>query len=107
MESCHLSILNALGLHARAAAKFVHTAGRFTAQVRVARGDREVDGKSIMGLLLLAAAQGSDIRITADGPDEADAIAALRALVERGFDEVPFDAAQGRPFDKAQGKPCA
>jgi phosphocarrier protein HPr len=97
VESCHLSILNALGLHARAAAKFVHTAGRFTAHIRVVRGDREVDGKSIMGLLLLAAAQGSAIRISADGPDEAEAIAALRALVECGFDEAPFDTAQGRP----------
>ena len=101
-----MSILNVLGLHARAAAKFVHTAGRFGAQVRVARGDREVDGKSIMGLLLLAAAQGSKIRISADGPDEADAIAALCTLVERGFDEGGGDAAQGRPFDKAQDEPC-
>ena len=89
MDACNLSILNALGLHARAAAKFVHTAGRFTAHIRVARGDREVDGKSIMGLLLLAAAQGSAIRISADGPDEAEAIAALCALVECGFDEAP------------------
>ena len=87
MEACDLPILNALGLHARAAAKFVHTAGRFTAHIRVARGDREVDGKSIMGLLLLAAAQGSSIRITADGPDESDAIAALCSLVMGGFDE--------------------
>jgi phosphocarrier protein HPr len=106
VETCHLSILNTLGLHARAAAKFVHTAGRFAAHVRVARGDREVDGKSIMGLLLLAAAQGSSIRISASGPDEADAIAALCSLVERGFDEGPADAALGRPFDKAEGGPC-
>lgn len=89
MTSCELPIQNALGLHARAAAKFVHTAGRFAAQVRVARGDREVDGKSIMGLLLLAAAQGSAIRITAEGPDEKAAVAALCTLVERGFDEAP------------------
>jgi phosphocarrier protein len=88
MTSCERSILNPLGLHARAAAKFVHTAGRFTAQIRVARGGREVDGKSIMGLLLLAANQGSAIIISADGPDEHDAIVALGALVERGFDEV-------------------
>jgi phosphocarrier protein HPr len=101
VESCNLSILNALGMHARAAAKFVHTAGRFAAHIRVTRGEREVDGKSIMGLLLLAAAQGSGIRITADGPDEAEAIAALCALVERGFDEAPFDPAQ----HKAQAKP--
>jgi phosphocarrier protein len=97
VEVCHLSILNTLGLHARAAAKFVHTAGRFAAHVRVARGEREVDGKSIMGLLLLAAAQGSKIRITADGPDESDAIAALCSLVERGFDEGAGEGIQGKP----------
>ncbi len=89
MTACDLSIPNVLGLHARAAAKFVHTAGRYASKIRVARAGREVDGKSIMGLLLLAASQGSAIRISADGPDEHDAIAALCALVERGFDEVP------------------
>jgi phosphocarrier protein len=104
MTSCSLSILNTLGMHARAAAKFVHTAGRFAAHIRVARGDREVDGKSIMGLLLLAAAQGSSIRITADGPDERDAIAALCRLVESGFDEGPADAAQARPVDGPRGR---
>jgi phosphocarrier protein HPr len=87
MQTCQLSISNALGLHARAAAKFVHKAGGFKAHIRVARGGREVDGKSIMGLLLLAAAQGSAIRISADGPDEAEAILALCALVQGGFDE--------------------
>jgi phosphocarrier protein len=89
MKSCEISISNSLGMHARAAAKFVHTAGRFAAHIRVGRGEREVDGKSIMGLLLLAAAQGSAIRISADGPDEHQAIAALCALIERGFDEAP------------------
>ena len=89
MKSCEISILNSLGMHARAAAKFVHTAGGFAAHIRVARGEREVDGKSIMGLLLLAAAQGSSIRITADGADEEQAISALCALIERGFDEAP------------------
>ena len=89
MESCNLSILNALGMHARAAAKFVHTAGRFSAHIHVARGEREVDGKSIMGLLLLAASRGSAITITADGPDEQAAVAALCALIERGLDEAP------------------
>jgi phosphocarrier protein len=96
MQTCDLAISNALGLHARAAAKFVHTAGRFACNVRVARGGREVDGKSIMGLLLLAAAQGTAIRISADGPDELDALAALCALVQRGFDEGPLDAVPGR-----------
>ena len=113
MKACDISILNALGMHARAAAKFVHTAGGFASHIRVARGDREVDGKSIMGLLLLAAAQGASIRITAEGPDEEAAINALCALIERGFDETAADAAQARPVakpqrgavDKAQDKP--
>ena len=96
MTACEVAILNPLGMHARAAAKFVHTAGGFQAHIRVARGEREVDGKSIMGLLLLAAAHGSSVRITADGPDEAQAIAALCALVERGFDETAAPPSQRR-----------
>jgi phosphocarrier protein HPr len=88
VQSCEIAISNALGLHARAAAKFVHTAGRFAAHIVVARGQREVDGKSIMGLLLLAAARGSAIRITADGADEAQALAALCDLIKRGFGET-------------------
>ena len=87
MQVCDLPILNALGLHARAAAKFVHTAGRFSAHIRVARGEREVDGKSIMGLLLLAAAKGSTITISADGADEQSAVEALVQLVQSGFGE--------------------
>jgi phosphocarrier protein len=83
-----VTIVNPLGLHARAAARFVHTASAFAARIRVARGSRDMDGKSIMGLLLLAAAQGSVITISASGPDETDALAALCALVGRGFDEV-------------------
>jgi len=81
-------VVNPLGLHARAAAKFVGVAGRFRSQIRVTRGQRTMDGKSILGLLLLAAARGSELMITADGPDEADAIAALVSLVERGFEEA-------------------
>jgi phosphotransferase system HPr (HPr) family protein len=88
VTSCEVTIINALGLHARAAARFVHTASAFAAKIRVARGEREMDGKSIMGLLLLAAAQGSTITISADGADEQPALAALCALVERGFDEA-------------------
>ena len=83
-----VTIVNALGLHARAAAKFVHTAGMFASRVRVARGGREIDGKSIMGLLLLAAPQGGSITLTVEGPDEAAALAALCDLIARGFDEV-------------------
>jgi phosphocarrier protein len=89
MTRCAVVISNPLGLHARAAARFVHTASAFQARVRVTKGDREMDGKSIMGLLLLAAAQGTRVTISADGVDEVDAIATLRALVERGFDEAP------------------
>ena len=79
-------------MHARAAARFVHTASAFTALVRVGRGSRVVDGKSIMGVLLLAAAKGSDITITAEGPDEAAALDALCQLVESGFGEEPCTA---------------
>ena len=88
MKTCAVRITNNLGLHARAAARFVHTASGFHAQIRVARGDREMDGKSIMGLLLLAAARGTVITITARGSDEEAVVAALCALVERGFDEA-------------------
>ena len=97
MMSRAVVITNSLGLHARAAARFVHTAGAFQSRVRVAKGAREMDGKSIMGLLLLAAAQGSTVTITADGVDEIDALTALTSLVERGFDEAPFDGARGGP----------
>jgi phosphocarrier protein len=74
-------------MHARAAATFVHLAGRFQARVRVGRQGREMDGKSIMGILLLAAARGSEITITADGADEQEAVVALALLVESGFGE--------------------
>ena len=80
-------VVNHLGMHARAAAKFVHLAARFQAQVKVARQDREMDGKSIMGLLLLAAARGSLLTISADGADEQAAVDALAALVASGFGE--------------------
>jgi phosphocarrier protein HPr len=89
MTTCTVTILTPLGLHARAAARFVHAAGGFLCRIRVGRGGREVDGKSIMGLLLLAAARGTAITIHADGPDEAAATAALCGLIERGFDEAP------------------
>ena len=82
-----VTIVNQKGLHARAAAKFVHLATRFEARVKVARDAREMDGKSIMGILLLAAARGSTITISADGIDERDAVAALTALVQSGFGE--------------------
>ena len=89
MTSCSVDITNPLGLHARAAARFVHAASAFVSRIRVGCGNREMDGKSIMGLLLLAAAHGTTITISADGADESAAIAALRTLVERGFEEAP------------------
>jgi phosphocarrier protein HPr len=88
MTSCTIAIVNPLGLHARAAARFVHMASGFTCRISVSRADRHVDGKSIMGLLLLAASQGSVINISTDGPDEAEASQALCALIGRGFDEA-------------------
>lgn len=88
MTTCTVTIVNSLGLHARAAARFVHAASGFTARIKVGRGARQVDGKSIMGLLLLSAAQGSIVTLSADGPDEQAAITALCALVESGFGEA-------------------
>jgi phosphocarrier protein HPr len=84
----HVVVPNPLGLHARAAARFVQTAARFAAQIRVSRGERTVDGKSLMGVLLLAASQGSTLQIDADGPDAEAALDALVALVAVGFGEV-------------------
>jgi phosphocarrier protein HPr len=80
-------IKNRLGLHARAAARFVHTASRFKARVTVARDGKTMDGKSILGILLLAASRGTDLDLTADGEDEAPALEALATLVESGFGE--------------------
>ena len=82
-----LEIRNKLGLHARAAAKFVSCAGRFECQIKIVRGDMTVDGKSIMGVLLLAAPQGSVIEVIADGGDEDGALAAIAALVDDRFGE--------------------
>jgi phosphocarrier protein HPr len=83
-----VTVVNQLGLHARAAARFVKVASRFKCQIRVGRGPHTMDGKSILGLLLLAAARGSQLTLSADGPDEAEAIDALAGLVERGFEDT-------------------
>jgi len=82
-----LEIVNRLGLHARAAAKLVHTASRFDSQVWLVKDGEEIDAKSILGILLLAAAQGSYVAVRCDGDDEAEALAAVAELVENGFDE--------------------
>jgi phosphotransferase system HPr (HPr) family protein len=80
-----VTIRNRLGLHARAAARFVHTANRFRARVTASRNGRTMDGKSILGILLLAASQGSVLELCAEGDDEEAAVAALSALVEGGL----------------------
>jgi len=83
-----VTVVNTLGLHARAAARFVRLASRFSSQIRVTRGGRTMDGKSILGLLLLAAARGSVVTITAEGADETEAVALLCGLVEQGFEDA-------------------
>jgi phosphocarrier protein len=82
-----LAIRNRLGLHARAAARFVQTASRFRSRVTAERDGRVMDGKSILGILLLAASQGAAIEVAVDGPDEDQAMEALASLVEGGFGE--------------------
>lgn len=83
-----MSVVNPLGLHARAAARFVRLAAQFQSTVRVAKGARELDGKSILGLLLLGASRGSEIVIRAEGPDDLAAVEALSRLVTDGFEDA-------------------
>jgi phosphotransferase system HPr (HPr) family protein len=87
MTEREVEIVNRLGLHARAAAKLVHVAGRFRSDVKLLKDGETVDGKSILGLLMLGAAQGERIRLRADGPDEEQAIAAVAELIARRFEE--------------------
>ncbi len=86
MPACELTIPNEDGLHARPAAKFVKLASRFKSEVWVEKDDEEINGKSIMGLMMLAAAQGSVIRISAEGDDADIALQSLSKLVESGFE---------------------
>jgi phosphocarrier protein HPr len=81
-------ITNRLGLHARAAARFVQTANRFRSKVTLSRDGRTMDGKSILGILLLAAAKGTVLVVAADGEDEQAAVEALAGLVGAGFGEA-------------------
>ena len=92
MFSRDVTVVNQLGLHARAAARFVHLATRYHAQIRVGRETKVMDGKSIMGILLLAAARGTTLTISADGADELAAVEALVQLVESGFGEESWNA---------------
>ncbi|HUP63118.1 MAG TPA: HPr family phosphocarrier protein [Thermoanaerobaculia bacterium] len=83
-----VEIRNKLGLHARAAAKLVHIAARYKSDIKIRKGDEEVDGKSILGILLLAAGRGSVVTLKASGADEHDALEAVEKLIEAKFDEV-------------------
>lgn len=82
-----LEIKNRLGLHARAAAQLVQVATQFDADIAVAKEGQTVDGKSILGLMMLAAGQGSFIEVSVSGPQAADALAAIEHLVEQKFNE--------------------
>lgn len=82
-----LKIINAAGMHARASTRFVQTANRYKAEVTVEKDGQEVNGKSIMGVLLLVAAQGSEIRLRCEGDDAQVCLQALSELVQDGFGE--------------------
>ncbi len=88
MQVKQLTIVNKLGLHARAAAKFVKLASEFESEIMLIREGRRVNGKSIMGVMMLAAACGTTLEVEADGPDEAEAIRRLEELVAERFGEA-------------------
>ncbi|MHB8120873.1 MAG: HPr family phosphocarrier protein [Desulfuromonadaceae bacterium] len=82
-----LLIVNKLGLHARASALFVKTSSRFGSDIKLAREGVEVNGKSIMGIMMLAASKGSSVRLTVDGADESEAFQTISELIANGFGE--------------------
>jgi phosphocarrier protein HPr len=82
-----ITIINKLGLHARAASKFVGVTNRFSSTIEVANAAKSVNGKSIMSVMLLAAGQGTQLRVRIDGDDEVEAMAALTQLIEDRFGE--------------------
>ena len=88
MPSRELTISNKLGIHARPAAEFVKTASRYDAEIRVEKDGEEVDGKSIMGLMMLAAGHGSVLNVMAEGNDAEDALTAIEALIGRNFEDA-------------------
>ena len=92
MPSRSVTVANKLGLHARAAAQFVHLASRFRSTVKVTRGTQTMDGKSIMGILLLAAATGTVLLVSTDGEDEQAALDALCGFIADGFGEETCSA---------------
>ena len=87
LEEMEYEIVNRLGLHARAAAQLVQTANRFLSDVMIEKDGNEVNGKSIMGLLMLAAPQGSKVKVTVSGEDAEDAMKVIGVLINDGFGE--------------------
>jgi len=87
MQTRNFTIINRLGLHARAAAQLVQTANKFSSEMTLVKDDIEVNGKSIMGILLLAAPKGTELVVTVEGVDEEQAMAVVAALIEDGFGE--------------------
>lgn len=87
MRSQTLTIVNRLGLHARAAAKFVSLASEFNSDITLARDSKRINGKSIMGIMMLAAGTGAELELYVEGDDEDEAMKSLCALVKNGFGE--------------------
>ena len=87
MHTQTVTIINKLGLHARASGKFVQTAAQYQSEIWVSKGEKRINGKSIMGLMMLAAAQGTEIEIETNGADEQAAMTALCALIADYFGE--------------------
>ncbi len=87
MHRAEATIVNKLGLHARPSAKITQAASQFRAEVWMTKAGRRINAKSIMGVMMLAASRGTTVTIEADGPDEVEAVDALRALIAAGFDE--------------------
>ncbi|MDD9892757.1 MAG: HPr family phosphocarrier protein [Gammaproteobacteria bacterium] len=87
MQTLDIEIVNRLGLHARAATKLVQTASQFAAEVHVVKDGQRVSGKSILGVMMLAAAKGSQISLEAEGADETEALQALETLIKDRFGE--------------------
>jgi phosphocarrier protein HPr len=88
MKETQIKIINKLGLHARASAKFVSMAGRFQSQIDVTKGSQKVNGKSIMGVMMLAASKNSELTLQIDGPDEDNMLEALTTLIHERFGEA-------------------
>lgn len=88
MKSCQVTVVNKLGLHARPSARLTQAATSFSAEVWLTRNGRRINAKSIMGVMMLAASQGSELLLEVDGPDEEQAMTALQEMFTSGFDEA-------------------